>query len=242
MTDRLQKIQQEFTQVMQIDATAEAINQARYGCNRLAASFRAPFLVVASALVIAQVIEKPIKDHEAAMSGSLLKSAVIEKPNIGLNQNIITLNAHLGVIQDELVRWEVHPWPILRIAAFDKNFLESFCSAMSTIVSVASTSIFKFALDSLKIALESASKIVSPVPDATQNEKQFETYMSKYGTAMDHIMKELSNRVQEIESMAAVRKKDLTTPFKQIMTHIRLLNEHPDPSIEEHANSKCAVG
>jgi hypothetical protein len=121
MTVQRQKAQLQFTQGMHIDATSEPNNKARYGCNRLAASFRAPFLAVAGDLIIAQVIEKPIKDHESAMSGTFPTSN-----NIGLNQNIISLNAHLEFIQDELMRWEVHPCPILRIAAFDKNFLQRF--------------------------------------------------------------------------------------------------------------------
>ena len=135
-------------------------------CNRLASSVSAPFFDVASALITAQVIEKPITELELSISET---SCILI--NIGLNQNIINLDAHLEVIQDELVRWEAHPLSTLRIASLGKNILDKFYQMTYTVVSVSSTSVLKIELMALKHTMVSAKMIASPVLDVIHIKK-----------------------------------------------------------------------
>ena len=54
----LQKVQQSFSLVMHSDVTSEEINNSLDECNGLASAFRAPFLAIAGALIIAKITEQ----------------------------------------------------------------------------------------------------------------------------------------------------------------------------------------
>ena len=74
-------------------------------------------------------------DLESSIEGVSLNSN-----NVGLHPNIIKLDAHLEIIQDELLPWDSDSPPTLRIASFDKNVLGTCSQRMSSVVSVSSTS------------------------------------------------------------------------------------------------------
>ena len=69
--------------------------------------------------------------------------------------------------------------------------------------------------------------IVSPVPDFKQVENNFLTYMSLHCTVMNQLLNEMSNQVQEIESLAAVSKKYVKIPgTSDTSSYIGLTRDH----------------